>query len=61
MNRSEGRNTFRVSSNKLCLKDNDKTSHWVGNSKLKPLDLEAFYKIKIIINELEDSLTGTTI
>ena len=43
------------------MKDNDKTSHWVGNSKPKPLDLEDFYKIKIIMKELEDSLTGTTI
>ena len=46
---------------KYYLKDNDKTSHWVGHSKLKPQDLDYFYKGKIIINKLEDSLTKNTI
>ena len=40
------------------MKDNNKNAHLVGHSKLKPLDLEYFYKWKILINELEASLTG---
>ena len=35
-------NPFCVSSKRLCLKDNNKTDHWVGQSKLKPLDMEDF-------------------
>ena len=47
------RNTnFCVSTKNFYLKDNDKTSHWVGHSRLKPLDLEDFYNSKRIINEL---------
>ena len=46
---------------KYYLKDDNKTSHWFGHSKCKPLDLGDFYKIKTIINELEDCVTGTTI
>ena len=60
-NISEGKNPFCVSSKKFHLKDNNKTSHWVGHSKLKILALEDLYNIKIIINKLEASLTVTTI
>ena len=59
--RIEVNNPFCVYSNKFCLKDNNKTVHWVGHSKLKPLYLEYFYKIIIIINELEAILTVTSI
>ena len=38
-----------------------KTSHWVGHSKLKPLDLGEYYKGKIRTIKLMASLTGTTI
>ena len=51
-NCSELNNTLFVSSKKFYLKDNNKTSHWVGHSKLKPLYLEYFYKIIITINKL---------
>ena len=33
--RIEGKNPFFVSSKKFCLKDNNKTENWVGNSKIK--------------------------
>ena len=46
-------------SSKKHLKDNNKTTHWVGYSKLKPLDKD-FFKEKLI-NDQQDSLTGTTI
>ena len=36
-NFSEGNNPFCVSSTIFYLKDNNKTSHWVGHSKLNPL------------------------
>ena len=58
---TEGNNTFGVSTNKFYLKYHDKTSHWVGHSKLIPLDLEDFYKRKIIINGVEAILPGTKI
>ena len=57
----EGNNPFCVSSKKFCLKDNNKTEHWVGHSKLKPMYIEYCFKIKNIINELEASLTVATI
>ena len=56
-----GRKLFCVYSKKFCLEDNSKTAHQVGHLKLKPVDLEDFYKIKNIINELETILTGTSI
>ena len=58
--RIEGKNPFCVLSKKLCLKDNNKTAHRVGPLKLKPLYIYIFLR-KLIINELEASLTGTTI
>ena len=57
----EVKNPFCVSSKKLCLKDNNKTSHWVGHSKLKTLYLKDFYNRKIIINEIEAGLSGNKI
>ena len=44
--RIEEKNTFCVSSKTLCLKDNNKTAHWIGHSKLKTLDTEDFFKGK---------------
>ena len=41
-----GRKFFCVYSKKFCLEDNSKTAHQVGHLKLKPVDLEDFYKIK---------------
>ena len=37
---------FCVYSKIFYLKENDKTSHWVGHPEFKPLDLESFYEIK---------------
>ena len=42
---SEGRNHFCVSSKKLCLKDNNKTAHWVGHKKTKTLGYIRLKKI----------------
>ena len=42
----EGKNPFCVSSKKLCLKYNNRTEHWVGHQKLKPLYKEDFFKEK---------------
>ena len=42
------------------MKNNNKTTQWVGHSKLKPLDTEGFSKEKVI-NDIQASLTGTTI
>ena len=33
-----------VSSKQICLKDNNKSAHWVGHSKLKTLYIEDFLK-----------------
>ena len=38
---------------------NKKNAHWVGYSKLKPLDTDDFSK-KDIIDDIQDSLTGNT-
>ena len=38
--RNEVNNPFFVFSKDLYLKGNNKTAHWVGRSKLKPLDTE---------------------
>ena len=49
-NLSEVKNLFCVYSKKFYLKYSNKNSDWFGRSKLKPLDLEYFYKITRIIN-----------
>ena len=54
------KNPYCVSSKNLYLKDNNKTAHWVGNDKLKPLDKDVSQK-KERIDERQSSLTGTTI
>ena len=60
-NNSEVKNCFCISSKRFYLKDNNKTSHWVGHSKLKTLYLKDFYNRKIIINEIEAGLNGNKI
>ena len=45
---------FSVSSNKFYINNNDRTAHFFGNSKLKELDIEDFYKRKQMYEELED-------
>ena len=39
----EQNKTFFVSSKNIYLEDNNKNAHWVGNSKLKTLDIEDFF------------------
>ena len=41
------------------MKDNNKNAHWVGHSKLKPLDKDGFQNK--FIDYIQASLTGTTI
>ena len=36
----EQKTQFCVSFRKICLKDNNKTAHWFGYQKLKPLDIK---------------------
>ena len=45
-NHNEQKIPFSVSSKKFYLKDNNKTAHWVGHAKLKPLDIDYFSKEK---------------
>ena len=49
-----------MSSKEFYFKDNNKTAHWVGHAKLKPLDKGNFSKEKVI-DESQDILTSTTI
>ena len=37
---------FSVSSKKFYIDNNDRTAHFVGHSKLKPLDIVDFYERK---------------
>ena len=60
-NRNERKNPFCVSSNFFFLTDNNKTTHWVGNSKLKPLDKNDLFKRKKVIDDIQASLTVTKI
>ena len=45
-NSNERVNPYCVSSKNLYLKDNNKTAHWVGQSKLKTLDTDGFSREK---------------
>ena len=42
------------------MKDHNKTAHWVGHSKLKPLDTDDFFKRKWFLDDVQASSTGTT-
>ena len=41
--RTKKNKTFSVSSTFICLNKNDRTSYWVGRSKLKELDTIDFF------------------
>ena len=56
--RDENKNQFCVSSIFFCFKDNFKPAHWVGPSKLRPLDINHFLKITIFL--MKTRLTGNT-
>ena len=47
---------FFTSTQKFYIKDKALTNHWVGPSKINPIDVDFFVHIKVIINELESSL-----
>ena len=36
--------TFRTSSFKFYIKDEDMSCHWVGHSKMNPIDVAYFFK-----------------
>ena len=58
---NERKKSFCVSSYFVCLKDNNKTAHWVGHLQLKSLYTDVFFKRKPVVDDLQDSLTGNTI
>ena len=47
-------NPFSVSSKEFYINNNDRTAHFVGHSKLTPLDIVDFY-IKKLINEIMET------
>ena len=47
---------FSVSANKFYIKNNDRTAHFVGHSKLTPLDCVDFYERKEIIENMENEM-----
>ena len=49
-----------MSSRKICSKDNDKSAHWVGQSKLRILDINKFLKRTPEFDENQDIVTGNT-
>ena len=49
--------SFSVSSKTYYINKGDRTSHWVGNSKLKELDINDLFEMKHMIKDMElDSL-----
>ena len=47
-----------MSSRKVCFKYNNKPIHWGGHSKLRPLDIDEFFKITPKFDEKEAIVTG---
>ena len=47
---------FFTSFHKFYTKDKDITNHWVGHSKMKPIDDDKLFNRKVIIDELESDL-----
>ena len=47
---------FSVSSNKFYINNNDRTAHFVGHSKLTPLDCVDFYERKQINENMETEM-----
>ena len=41
------------------MKDNNKIAHQVGHDKLKRLDIDDFFKRKIVVDDLKASSTST--
>ena len=49
---------YSVSSHINHINKCDRTSHWVGHSKLKELDINDLFEMKQMIEDLEAKLTG---
>ena len=47
---------FSVSSKKFYINNNDRTAHFVGHSKLNPLDIVEFYKRKQTNENMETEM-----
>ena len=45
----------------FCLKDNIKTAHWVGQSQLRLLDTNDFFKRTPVVDEIQYSVNGNAI
>ena len=43
-----------------CFKDNVKTAHWVGHSKLRSLDIDDLFKRTTDVDDTQYSVNGTT-
>ena len=52
------KNPFFVSSKQICFKDNVKTAHWVGRSKLRSLYIDDFFKRTPKCDENQANVTG---
>ena len=50
-----------MSSKELCLKDNNKTAHWVGRSKNTIPRYIIYFERRRVIDDIQASLTGTMI
>ena len=44
-----------------CLKDNNKTAHWVGHSQLKFLDTDDFSRVTPVVDDIQDIITDNKI
>ena len=49
-----------MSSKTHCFEDNVKTAHWVGNSQLRSLDTDVFFKRTPGVYEKQASVTVNT-
>ena len=43
------------------MKDNSKTSRWVGHLQLKYLDTDDYFKRKLVVDDIQAILTGNKI
>ena len=50
--RNVRKNNFCASYHKFNIKDKAPTDHWVENKPMKPIDVDEFFNIRVIISEL---------
>ena len=53
-------NHFMCLQKKTCFKDNVKTAHWVGNSKLWSIDTDYLFKRTPVVDVKQASVTENT-